>query len=167
MQGFVRSIGWLCQLLHWIAVWSLVAMMCLTCADIVFRLFRRPIVGTWEIVGFLGALSAGFALAQTTLARGHVAVQVVVKKFSYGVQKIVYVITHVFSLLLFSLLTIESVKYGNALKLSGQVSNTLQIPFYPVLYGIAFSSFVVILVITIDLVLVITGKEKAWYGWPQ
>ena len=93
--------------------------------------------------------------------------QVVVKKFSYGVQKIVYVITHVFSLLLFSLLTIESVKYGNALKLSGQVSNTLQIPFYPVLYGIAFSSFVVILVITIDLVLVITGKEKAWYGWPQ
>ncbi|MFZ7112879.1 MAG: TRAP transporter small permease [Desulfatiglandales bacterium] len=167
MQGFIRSVHWLCRLLNWVAVGSLVVMMCLTCADIVLRLFRRPILGTWEIVGFLGALLAGFSLAQTTVQRGHVAVQVIVRKFSQRIQWIVFLVTHVFGLLLFGLLTVESAKYGHALQVSGEVSPTLQIPFFPILHGIAFCSFVVFVVLFIDFLLVITRREEAWFGWPD
>jgi TRAP-type C4-dicarboxylate transport system permease small subunit len=142
-------------------------MMVLTCADITFRFFRHPIVGTWEIVGLLGAVAAGFALVPTTLGRAHVAVQVLVDRYPYWAQKWIYLITHTLSLLLFTLLTLETIKYGNALKEAGEVSNTLQLPYFPILYGIAFSALVVVLVIFSDLLMVIAGKEKAWYGWPE
>ena len=167
MGLFIRSVQWLSRILNFIAVVCLVVMMCLTCTDVVFRFFRRPIPGTWEIVGFLGAILASFSMAQTTLERGHVAVQVVVEKFSYGIQKIVYLVTHLFGLTLFGLLTLESVRYGNALRISGEVSNTLKIPFFSVLYGVAFSSLIVFVVLLIDFYLVIGQKEKAWYGWPE
>ena len=140
-------------------------MMLLTCSDIVLRLFRHPILGTWEIVGFLGAIVAGFAMARTTIERGHVAVEIVVVRFSLSIQKTIYLVIHVLSLLLFGLLTLECIRYGNDLRIAGEVSPTIQIPFFPVLYGVGFSSLVVFLILFIDFLLVMVGKEKAWYEW--
>ena len=149
-------------MLNWVAGWSLVGMMGLTCADIVLRLFRRPILGTYEIVGFLGAVVASFAMAQTTIERGHVAVQVVVQRFSPGVQEVIYLITHLLSLLLFVLLAWECVRYANDLWASGEVSMTLQLPFFPVLYGIALSAVTVCLVLLVDILLMMTKGAEAW-----
>ena len=139
--------------------------MFLTCTDIVMRLFRRPIPGTYEIVGFLGAMVAGFALAQTTIERGHVAVQVVVTRFSPRWQKIIYLITHLLSILLFALLAWECMRYGNDFRVSGEVSLTIRIPFYPVVYGIAFSAAVVCLVLIVDILHVMTKRVEPWYQW--
>jgi len=142
-------------------------MMGLTSADILLRLFRRPILGTYEIVGFLGAVVAGFAMAQTTIERGHVAVQVVVTKFSSRVQEVIYLITHLLSVVLFALLAWECARYGDDLRTSGEVSLTLQLPFFPVLYGIAFSAAIVCLVLVVDILLVITRGAEAWYRWEE
>ncbi len=136
--------------------------MGLTCADIVLRLFRRPILGTYEIVGFLGAMVASFAIAQTTIEHGHVAVQVVVQRFSSRVQEVIYLITHLLSLLLFVLLAWECVRYANDLWASGEVSMTLQLPFFPVLYGIALSAVTVCLVLLVDILLMMTKGAEAW-----
>ena len=140
-------------------------MMSLTCVDIVLRLFRRPIVGTYEIVGFLGAIVASLAMAQTTLERGHVAVEVVTNKLSPRVQQVVYLITNLLSIALFSVLAWECVRYGNDLRIAGEVSMTLQLPFFSVVYGIAFASVVVCLVLIVDILMVVTGDAKAWYQW--
>ena len=139
--------------------------MFLTCTDIVMRLFRRPIPGTYEIVGFLGAMVAGFALAQTTIERGHVAVQVVVTRFSPRWQQIIYLITHLLSILLFALLAWECMRYGNDFRVSGEVSLTIRIPFYPVVFGIAFSAAVVCLVLIVDILHVMTKRVEPWYQW--
>ncbi len=137
-------------------------MMGLTCADIVLRLFRRPILGTYEIAGFLGAVVASFAMAQTTIERGHVAVQIVVQRFSPRVQEIIYLITHLLSLLLFALLAYECVRYGNDLQASGEVSMTIQLAFFPILYGIALSAVTVCLVLLVDILLMMTKGAEAW-----
>ena len=142
-------------------------MMFLTCADIILRLFRRPILGTYEIVGFLGAMVAGLAIAQTTLDRGHVAVQVVVTRFSPRVQEIIYLITHLLSIFLFALLAWECVRYGNDFRASGEVSLTLRLPFYPVVYGIALSAIVVCLVLFVDILQVLTKRAEVWYQWEE
>jgi TRAP-type C4-dicarboxylate transport system permease small subunit len=142
-------------------------MMSLTCVDIVLRLFRRPIVGTYEIVGFLGAIVASLAMAQTTLERGHVAVEVVTNKLPPRVQQIVYLITNLLSIALFSVLALECVRYGNDLRIAGAVSMTLQLPFFTVIYGIAFASVVVCLVLIVDILMVVIGDAKAWYQWEQ
>ena len=142
-------------------------MMFLTCAHIILRLFRRPILGTYEIVGFLGAMVAGLAIAQTTLDRGHVAVQVVVTRFSPRVQEIIYLITHLLSIFLFALLAWECVRYGNDFRASGEVSLTLRLPFYPVVYGIALSAIVVCLVLFVDILQVLTKRAEVWYQWEE
>lgn len=153
------------RILNWVAGWSLVGMMGLSCADIILRLFRRPILGTYEVVGFLGAMVAGFAMAQTTIERGHVAVQIVVARLPLRVQKTIYLITHVLSLVLFALLAFESVRYGNDFRASGEVSMVLGLPFYYVVYGIAFSAAIVCVVLLVDILMVVLKGAEPWHGW--
>jgi len=142
-------------------------MTVLTCADVILRLFRRPILGTYEIVGFLGAAVAAFAMAHTTIHRGHVAVEVLVSRLPVRVQVIIYLVTHLLGVVLFALIGYECVRFGNDLRLTGEVSLTLQIPFFPVLYAISFSSLVVCLVLLVDFWRVLTGGAQAWYQWEE
>lgn len=165
MQALIPPINRLSRILNWIAVLCLLAMMALTCGDILLRLFRRPIAGTYDLVGFMGAIVAGFALAETTIQRGHVAVQVVVEKLSPKVQKICFLCTTILSIMIFSLCSWESVRYGNDILAAGEVSPTLKVPFFPILYGIGFSTAIVSLVLLIDLILVFTGRKSAWFRW--
>jgi len=41
---------------NWLAAGAILIMMALTCADVVLRLFRHPIPGTYEIVGLMGTV---------------------------------------------------------------------------------------------------------------
>ena len=162
MFAFEKGVHRLSDLMNLVAGACLVAMTVLTCADVVLRLFRHPILGTYEIIGFLGATAAGFAMAYTTVKGGHVAVAVVVMCLSPRIQKAIFIITKLLGMVLFALLTWECVKYGNDLRTSGEVSLTLELPFFPVLYGLSLSSFVVCLVLGVDLWRVLTGTKEAW-----
>ena len=155
----------LADFLNYIAGWCLVAMTFLTCADVILRIFRYPILGTYEIVGFLGAATASFAMAHTTIKRGHVAVEVVTTQLSPKAQEVMYLITNVLSIVVFALLAYECYRFGNDLRVNNEVSLTLQIPFFPVLYGMAFSSLTVCLVLIADSFKVWVGGEKPWFEW--
>ena len=163
----VFGIGVIAGFLNVMAGWCLVGMTVLTCADVILRLFRRPILGTYEIVGFLGAAVAAFAMAHTTIRRGHVAVEVLVSRLPLRVQVIIYLVTHLLGVVLFALIAYECVRFGNDLRLTGEVSLTVQIPFFPVLYGISFSSLVVCLVLLVDFWRVLTGGAQTWYQWEE
>ena len=167
MSGFGSGVQRLSYGLNLLAGCLLVGMTALTCADVILRIFRRPILGSYEIVEFIGATAAGFALAYTTLKRGHVAVSILVALFPKRVQTIIYLIVQLVSISLFALLSWECISYGNDLKSAGEVSLTLELPFFPVLYGLAFSAFVVCLVLGLDFWRVLTGKEKPWYLWNE
>ncbi|MDZ7698836.1 MAG: TRAP transporter small permease [Deltaproteobacteria bacterium] len=162
MFAFEKGVHRLTDLLNLVAGACLVAMTILTCADVVLRLFRHPILGTYEIIGFLGATVAGFAMAYTTVKGGHVAVAVVVMRLSPRVQKVIFIITQLLGMVLFALLTWECVKYGNDLRTSGEVSLTLELPFFPVLYGLSLSAFMVCLVLWMDLWRVFTKRREPW-----
>ncbi|MBW2449419.1 MAG: TRAP transporter small permease subunit [Deltaproteobacteria bacterium] len=71
----------LAKKMYWIAGAAIVAMMLLTCADVVLRYFRRPIPGTYELVCFLGAVAVSFAMAHTSIEKGHVSVSFIVALF--------------------------------------------------------------------------------------
>ena len=147
MSSFEKFVTWLSWVLDQIAGWCLVAMMSLTVADVILRVFRRPILGTYEIVGLMGVIVIAFAMPNTTLQRGHVAVDVVVINLSPSAQAIINLITRILSIILFTLIAWECVHYGKDLKAAGEVSMTLCLPFYPILYGIAFASAIVCVVI--------------------
>lgn len=163
MASFERSVTWLSWLLDRIAGWSLVGMMLLTVADVILRLFRRPILGTYEIVGLLGAIVIAFAMPHTTLQRGHVAVEIVVSRLSLSAQSLINLITRILSVLLFALIGWECLQYGNELKGAGEVSMTLRLPFYPVLYGIALAAVVVCLVVVSGIFKSMARGAREWH----
>ena len=122
---------------NWIAAGAIVAMMLLTSTDVILRLFRHPIPGTYEIVGLLGAVVIAFSLAYTSIEKGHIAVEFLVQKFPRNVQLFITAINDLFSSFLFGLIAWQSILYASDLKQSGEVSLTLQAPIYPFIYGIA------------------------------
>jgi len=134
-----------------IAAAAIFFMMALTVSDVFLRLFRWPIPGTYEIVSFLGAVAASFAMAHTLAEGGHVAVSLVVQLFSKRLQGLIETIISIFGIILFALIAWQSVVYGIDCQRSGEVSLTLQLPFYPIIYGVAVGAAVVCLVLIVDL----------------
>ena len=159
MFSFQKNSLLLARRLDMIAAMAIVAMMSLTCADVILRMFRKPILGTYEIVSFLGAVAVSFAMAHTTAERGHVAVSLIVQLFPKRLQGIIEGVMSIFGIILFGLIAWQSVLYGIDCQRSGEVSLTLQLPFYPVIYGLAVGAVVVCLVLLADLVEAI-GKVK-------
>ena len=152
MFSFKSSCLWLARRIGIIAAVAIFFMMALTVSDVVLRLFRWPIPGTYEIVSFLGAVAASFAMAHTLAERGHVAVSLVVQMFSKRLQGLIETIISIFGIILFALIAWQSVVYGLDCQRSGEVSLTLQLPFYPIIYGVAVGAGVVCLVLIVDLV---------------
>ncbi len=136
----------LARILAWVAGLAIVLMMLLTCADVVLRYLRRPIPGTYELVKFLGAVAVAFAMGHTLVQKGHVAVSLVVRILPARVQALIETVTGFFALVLFALITWQAVMYGNDLRATGEVSLTLQLPFYPFVYGVGFAAAAVCLV---------------------
>jgi TRAP-type C4-dicarboxylate transport system permease small subunit len=114
----------------------ILAMMFLTCSDVFLRIFQRPITGAYELVGFLGALFVSFSLAHTSFQRGHIAVDFLVQKLSDGARVMILCINDLLGSLLFGLIAYQSMVYGSKLKSAGEVSMTLKLPVFPVVYGI-------------------------------
>ena len=160
--------------LYRVAGGAIVFMMLLTCIDIVLRLsvtiyhnthwefltLFHPIPGTYELVMYMGAVAVSFAMAHTSVEKGHVAVSFVVDLFPARVQSTIETITISCGLIFFILLVWQSVLYGNDLRASGEVSLTLELPFYPFVYGIGFSALAVCLVLLTDLTRCLSGTNR-------
>ena len=137
---------------NYTACLAVVVMMLLSCADVAMRLFGAPIPGTYEMVGFLGAVIVSFALAYTSLQRGHVAVELLFEKLPPRAQCFVEASGNLIGATLFGLMAWQCLAYGTDLRHSGEVSLTLQMPVYPFVYGIALGSGMLALVLLIGFI---------------
>jgi len=160
MKGFLGKIEGLSRFLNIIAGISLTFLMFLTVVDVILRTLKRPIVGTYELVAFSGAVVIGFALPLTSWLRAHIFVDFFILRFSQKLRNIFNISTRCLVIVLFLMIGWNLVKYGMDLQKSGEVSLTLQMPFYPVAYGIAISCFVQCLVMVCDIVKISGGKYE-------
>jgi TRAP-type C4-dicarboxylate transport system permease small subunit len=146
------------RVMYGIAGAALAGIMFLTVADVFLRLFKLPILGTFEIVSLLGAVVIGFAIPQTTLERGHVLMDFLTGRLPLGGQRLFHLITRLLAVVTFYIIGWNLYKLGNDLRQTGQVSLTLKIPEYPLAYGIAFCCLFECVVLLSDLFL---KKEKS------
>ncbi len=136
---------------------GIITMMSVICIDVVMRLFGSPLIGTYDIVKIAGTITIACALPYTTAVKGHVAIEYFFHKLSRTGRIVVDSIARTIAIALFSVLSVETVKYGNEMKSTGLVSTTLQLPLYWVPYLVSFSCVVVVLVIIHNLLH--PGKE--------
>jgi len=134
--------------LNWVAGAGVIAMLGLTVADIIgVKLFKYPIPGAIEIVGFLGVVVIAFAIAYTQVLRGHIQVEFFIMLLPKRVQGGIAAFVSLLGVVLFALLAGQSYDFGHALQASGEVSMTQRIPFYPFVYAIAFCCLPICLVL--------------------
>jgi TRAP-type C4-dicarboxylate transport system permease small subunit len=142
-----RVVHGLALILRFVSGLAIMAMLFLSCADIVLRLFSMPIYGVYDMVSFLGAIAVSFAIAQTSIENGHVAVSLVVSKFPERVRAGTRAAVNLLVLAFFIVIAWESYLYASDLWASGEISPTIQLPYYPIVYGIAFGAVAVCLVL--------------------
>lgn len=130
---------------------SVIAMMFLTCADVILRYFRCPIPGTYEMVGLLGSIFVSFSLAKTSLDNGHIAVDFFFQKFPPALQKFIESTNILICIILFGFITWYSFFYSLDLKRTGEVSMTLQIPVYPFVLGISLGCAMLCIILILKL----------------
>jgi TRAP-type C4-dicarboxylate transport system permease small subunit len=152
MRSFVKTVTLLSGYLNVIAGTSLTLLMLLTIADVVLRGFGKPIVGAYEVVALLGAVTIGFSMPKTALMRGHIYVDFFIATFSRTLRNIFNITTRLLVLILLFFTGWNLFAYAGDLRRSGEVSLTLQLPFYPVAYGIGICCLVQCLVMVCDLI---------------
>lgn len=135
-----------------IAQWTLVALMGLTVVNIVLRVLRHPLIGTYEFVSFLAAVAISFTLACCALHRGHIAVTILVNRLSPRSRAVIEILAGTVSLVFFLFSAWYVAQYATDMVVSGEVSPTTRTPFYPFIYGVALSFVALCLVLFTDLV---------------
>lgn len=138
----------------------LVGMVILTNANIIFREVWVPIRGTFELMGFFGAVVAAFALGYTQIKRGHISVDVLINTFPEKIKRILRAVNSVACMLFFSLLAWQLTIKATTLLDTGEVTETLRIIYYPFIYGVAFGCAVLSLVFLTDFIRSIFPREE-------
>jgi TRAP-type C4-dicarboxylate transport system permease small subunit len=129
----------------------LVLMMLLTVLDVILRYLGKPITGTYELMGFAGALVIGFAVAQASLDGAHVSVDILTDRLGLLGRDVLLVMTKLIALALFILIGWALFVKGHDLYKTGEVSLTLRVPYFPVAYGLCVCAFMEALVLLTDI----------------
>jgi len=160
MASEFKTLRFVSKLLNIIAGISVTVMMLMTVADVLLRAGRHPIIGTYEVVALLMAVVIGFGIPQVSLDRGHVYVEFLLQKFSEKVKNVVNTLTRVLCMILFALIGVNLFSVGAAFRASGEVSPTIQLPFYPVAYAVAVCCLLECCVFIFDIVRIWRGQYE-------
>jgi len=161
MQFFEKTVKLLSSFFNLFASISLTAMILLTCIDVSMRyFFNRPIAGTYDLVSLMGAVIAAFAMPYTMLMKGHVAVDLVVRKLPEGKQLAVETVTHLVGILLFFVMVWQCFILASDMQAAGEVTPTLLLPFHPIVYCMSACFFLLSLATLVNLIDIWLKREK-------
>ena len=139
------------RVLVFIAGLFLILMIALTCANIFLRIVWLPIRGTYELMGFMGAVLTAFALGYTQIKRGHISVNVLVNSFSEKTQRVLNCVNHTVCMFFFAIAAWKISEKAAILRKTGEVSETLHMAYHPFTLGVALGCAVLALVYFIDM----------------
>ncbi len=156
----LEKISSLSKFLSYAGAAVLFVLMLLTTADVAGRyLFNAPITGVFEITEFSMACLVFCALAYTQTRKGHVAVDIFVNLLPPKGQRIIDIIAHLLSFMVFSLITWKSIERGIELIEFKESSATLQIPVYPFMFLVALGCLLLSLEFLVDAIKAIREKS--------
>jgi TRAP-type C4-dicarboxylate transport system permease small subunit len=157
MKYFSLVVTALAKGLNWVACGALFGMILIVCANIITRLFGKPIMGTYELVQVSLLIVISFGLAYGSLTGCHTAVELLTRRISGRAQAILGSIICLISTGLFALIAWRCFLLASRFQQANELSITLRIPLYPFLYLVAFNCILVCLV----LLLIDLPKELA------
>ena len=135
------------------------AMILITCANIFLRIVWVPIKGTFELMGFFGAVATAFALGYTQMKKAHISVDILVDQFSQKTRNVLNAINYLVCMVFFAVVGWQIFLLAINLRNTGEVTETLRIVYYPFTYGVAFGCILLALVLLVDFLKLIFTSD--------
>jgi TRAP-type C4-dicarboxylate transport system permease small subunit len=147
LQAAYRVLHALVMALAWVSAGGVLFIILITVVDVLSRrLLGRPVRGSMDLVQIAAAVSTACALPYTTAVKGHVAVEFLFQRLGRVGRAIVDTLARLVLMVFFSLLALALFRRGQTLQRAGEVTLTLQIPTFWVLYVFALCCAVVVLI---------------------
>jgi TRAP-type C4-dicarboxylate transport system permease small subunit len=161
METFKAIVHTASRAIDGLAGLALGAVALLVTANILLRaLLNRPIIGTYEMVGYLTAAAVGLSLAHCAVQNSHIAVDFLVGRLAQGRQRLVEGLTQLPVLVFLALTTYHLAGYAARVAASGEVSPTTQLAFYPFIYLVALGFLLLSLTVLVRLLQLLQGGEE-------
>lgn len=160
MRHMFMGVLWLSKIMNVVAVATLTFMMFLTVSDVILRYAGYPVRGTYELVALSGAVVIGFAIPYTSWMKGHVYVDMLIERLGKRSRAGMLIFAKVLGILFFIMVGIHLIENGISIRESGEVSATLQLPFYPIAYGLGVCCFIECLVLFCDILKIARGEYE-------
>ena len=138
----------------------LISMMILACTNMIFRAVWVPVKGSFELMGMAGALAAGLAMAGTQQGKGHISVSMFAGKLSPFLEKLIIIFSDTLSAAFFGIIGWQVIALGFSLQSMGELSETLQWPYYPVVIVVGISALAVAFTLVIEIVSLFDPKSN-------
>jgi TRAP-type C4-dicarboxylate transport system permease small subunit len=157
VQGYIDLIN---RFLFCLAGLCLMGMVVLACSNMVFRFFGHPIKGTFELMGFLGAMVAGLALAGTQAGKGHIVIAIFQDRVPGWMRKILDVTTSLVCLVFFGLVAWQTWNLAFSIREFEEVSETLHIIYYPFILLVFLGLIALVVQILMETILLVCCKNE-------
>ena len=138
---------------------ALAAISLLTAAGIVSRIMDKPMQGSYELTGFLCACAAGCGLELTRRRKENITVDILFEKFHGKVKTVLLVVNDILCMLIFGITGYFILQYGVTLVRTGELTETLRIPFYPFVFCLCAGCLFVSLCYAVEVVKSFARKE--------
>lgn len=138
------------------AQFALVLVMLVIVANILMRIWWKPLPGSYELVEIMGAVILSMGAAYCAIARGHVTVSLLLDKLSRKKQSAVDIFTSFISFIFISAIGWGLLKYAKMTYVRGLETSTLSIPLYPVYFLVAAGLIMLAITALLQLIKSIT-----------
>jgi TRAP-type C4-dicarboxylate transport system permease small subunit len=160
MEAMQKALLFVSDKLKMVGAVFLFGMALLTCVDVIGRIFKHPIFGSVELVSFMGVIAIACSLPFTHQHKGHIGVELFVRKFSSKTQNVVALCTEVLSLILFIIVAWRMLHYAGKIQSSGELSMNLQLPEYLIIYVLGGGFIIFTMIITNSIFQTISKMRK-------
>lgn len=121
---------WLGNKLNSLSAFILGLLTSMMCIDVILRLFRYPIPGSYDIAEFLTSLMLAFAILKSFQTGTQIKIDLIDKLLSKPKLQFVELLSRVVTATFLAILSISMLSSSLNSKISGEVSMTLGIPSY-------------------------------------
>ncbi len=156
-RGYETALKRLVQACALLAGLGVLAMMLITCLDVIMRRLGSPIHGAYDMVRLASVVAIACALPYTTAVKGHVAIEFFFQKLGRRGRILVDSLARLAGIGLFAILAWQVFIYGQRLRLTNEMMPTLGVPMFWMPYLISLCCALVALVILHNLMH--PGKE--------
>jgi TRAP-type C4-dicarboxylate transport system permease small subunit len=126
--------------LMYIAGGALLLLVATGCANIIGRALGFPLKGTYELMGYFGALAGSLALGGTQIGKGHILIGFLCKYLPKSLDRFLERLVLLAAAALFGLISLQCALLGISLWQSGQVSETLHLNYAPFPLAVALGT---------------------------